>query len=250
MEDKCCMKSYIIRIELEESSPVVWRRVVMPAGATYRRLHDVIQNVTNFQSGFPYGGYHLYEFELKRDNMIVTSNNEAYEDHQHFKKNPKYYEERLINMDPKFLEYEIREQELLRIEVRKPTGLKIDDYLEKYKTLRYNYDFGDDWWFTIKLEGIVEDYYLGYPALLDGAEDAPPEDVGGITGFYEFLEAYYNPKHPEHKEMKEWGDGLDFMAYDPETINRRLQAIDYKKTEWEKVKEVYLEAFKDNYLFD
>ena len=91
---------------------------------------------------------------------------------------------------------------------------------------------------------------LGYPALLDGAEDAPPEDVGGITGFYEFLEAYYNLKHPEHKEMKEWGAGLDFMAYDPETINRRLQAIDYKKTEWEKVKEVYLVAFKDNYLLD
>ena len=26
--------------------------------------------------------------------------------------------------------------------------------------------------------------------------------VSGITGFYEFLEAYYNPKHPEHKEMR------------------------------------------------
>lgn len=62
-------------------------------------------------------------------------------------------------MDPKFLKYEIREQEQLRIEVRKPTRLKIDDYLEKYKALRYNYDFGDDWWFTIKLEGIVEDYF-------------------------------------------------------------------------------------------
>lgn len=69
------MKSYIIRLELEESSPVVWRRVVMPAGATFKRLHDVIQNGTDFQSGFPYWGYHLYEFELKRDNMIVTSNN-------------------------------------------------------------------------------------------------------------------------------------------------------------------------------
>lgn len=40
------------------------------------------------------------------------------------------------------------------------------------------------------------------------------------------------------------------MAYDSEMINRRLQAIDYKKTEWEKVKEVYLEAFKENYFFD
>lgn len=31
----------------------------------------------------------------------------------------------------------------------KPTGLKIDNYLEKYKEIRYNYDFGDDWQLTI-----------------------------------------------------------------------------------------------------
>ncbi|WP_286162931.1 hypothetical protein [Bacillus sp. es.034] len=54
------MKSYIVKIELEESDPLIWRRVIMPAGATYRRLHDVIQNVTNFQSGYPSEGYHLY----------------------------------------------------------------------------------------------------------------------------------------------------------------------------------------------
>lgn len=40
------MKSYITRIELEESNPLIWRRVIMPAGATYKRLHDVIQEET------------------------------------------------------------------------------------------------------------------------------------------------------------------------------------------------------------
>ena len=50
------MKSYIIKIELEESNPLIWRKVIMPAGATYKRLHDVIQNVTNFQSGYPHYG--------------------------------------------------------------------------------------------------------------------------------------------------------------------------------------------------
>lgn len=60
--------------------------------------------------------------------------------------------------------------------------------LEKHNAIRYNYDFGDDWWFTIRLEEIVDDYYFGFPTLLAGAETAPPEDVGGIHGFYEFLE--------------------------------------------------------------
>jgi len=71
------LKSYIIRIELEESNPLIWRRVIMPAGATFKRFHDIIQNVTNFQSGYPHGGYHLYEFDLPEENKIVTDNEEA-----------------------------------------------------------------------------------------------------------------------------------------------------------------------------
>lgn len=39
------MKAYIIKIELEGSKPLIWRRVIMPAGATYRRLHDVTQQI-------------------------------------------------------------------------------------------------------------------------------------------------------------------------------------------------------------
>jgi hypothetical protein len=241
------MKSYIIRIELEESNPLIWRRVIMPAGATYRRLHDVIQNVTNFQSGYPGGGYHLYEFDLPKENRIVTDNEEAYMEHQHYIKNKKYYEERLESMPANMLQFEKNHQKRLKIEVRKPTGLKIDDYLEKYKEIRYNYDFGDDWWFTIKLEEIVDDYYFGYPTLLDGAETAPPEDVGGIHGFYEFLEAYRNPKHPEHKDMKAWADSQYFKEYDSDWINERLKGLDYKKTEWDKIKHENYRVIEDKY---
>ncbi|MBT9132081.1 MAG: hypothetical protein DDT33_00591 [Firmicutes bacterium] len=86
--------------------------------------------------------------------------------------------------------------------MRKPTVLKIDDYLEKHKEILYRYDFGDGWSFIIRLEDIVDDHYFGYPTLLDGAETAPPEDVAGIPGFYDFWEAYRNEKHPEYKEMK------------------------------------------------
>ena len=41
------MKAYIIKIEFIDSKPLIWRRVIMPAGATFNRLNDVIQNVTN-----------------------------------------------------------------------------------------------------------------------------------------------------------------------------------------------------------
>lgn len=241
------MKSYIIRIELDESNPLIQRRAIMPAGATYRRLHDVIQNVTNFQSGYPGGGYHLYEFDLPKENMIVTNNEEAYMEHQHYKKNKKYYEERLKSMPANMLQFEQNHQERLKIEVRKLTGLKIDDYLEKYKEIRYNYDFGDDWWITIKLEEIVDDYYFGYPTLLDGAETAPPEDIGGIHGFYEFLEAYRDPKHAQHGDMKAWVEDWNFREYDPDWINDRLKGLDYKKTEWDKIDHENYRVIEDMY---
>ena len=121
------------------------------------------------------------------------------------------------------LEFEKRHQERLKIEMRMPTTIKIDDYLEKFKEIRYNYDFGDDWYFTIKFEDIVDDYYFVYPTFLDGAETAPPEDVGGIHGFYEFLEVYLHPEHPEHEEIKTWADSLHFREYYPDWINQILK---------------------------
>ncbi len=241
------MKAYIIKIELKYSAPLIWRRVIMPAGATFNRLHDVIQTVTNFQSGYPSGDYHLYEFDLREENIRVTNDEEAYQEHLHFKKNRKAYEERLKTMPPDLVGFEKAHQERLQAEVRKPTGLKIDDYLEKHKEILYRYDFGDGWEFIIRLEDIANDYYFGYPTLLDGAETAPPEDVGGIPGFYDFLEVYRDDKHPEHEEMKVWADSQGFKEYDPEWINELLKNIAYKKTEWDKINHDRYKIIEDKY---
>lgn len=241
------MKAYIIRIELKHSDPLIWRKVIMPAGATFNRLHDVIQKVTNFQSGYPFGDYHLYAFELRKENIRVTNDDEAYQEHFQFKKNWKVYEERLRTMLPEHAEFEKAYQERLQMVVRKPTGRKIDDYLEKYKKILYRYDFGDGWQFIIQLDDMVNDYYFGYPTLLDGAEIAPPEDVGGIPGFYNFLETYRDKNHPEHEEMKAWADALGFREYDAEWINKLLKSINYKKTEWNKIKHYRYKIIEDKY---
>lgn len=239
------MKSYIIKIELIGSEPLIWRRVIMPAEATFNRLHDVIQNVTNFQSGYPNGEYHLFEFDL--GDLIVTNNEEAYVEHQHYKKNKSMYEERLKSMPEEFLEFEIPYQERLKIEVRKPTTLKVDEYLEKNKEIKYNYDFGDGWQFVVKLEDVVEDYYFGFPTLLDGAETAPPEDVGGLYGFYEFIKIYRDNKHPENEEVKAWAASSYFRGYDPDFTNYILKGIKYKKTEWDKINHVQYKIVEDKY---
>lgn len=241
------VKSYIIKIELKGSDPLVWRRVIIPAGATFNRLHDIIQRVSNFRSGYPFGDYHLFEFDLADENMIVTNDDEQYLEHKGYKENKKMFEKRLKEIPPEMLEFEKRYQERLEIPVRKPNRLKIDEYLEKNKTIRYAYDFGDNWHFTVKLEQTVEDYHFGFPTLLDGAETAPPEDVGGLHGFYEFLEVYNDPKHPEHKETKAWAESLFFKEYDPDRINNELKALKYKKTQWDKINHDNHRIIEDKY---
>lgn len=215
-EDDHKMKAYIIKIEITHSEPPIWRRVIMPAGATFNRLHDVIQNITNFQSGSSFEDYHLFEFDLREENIRVTNDEEA----------------RLEN---------------LSLVVKKPIVLKIDDYLENYGVIKYTYDFGDNWELVIKLEEIVDDYYFGYPTLLDGAESAPPEDIGGLPGYYKFLETYRDEKHPNHEEVKAWSKEQGFREYDPDHINGMLKFIQYKKTEWDKINHQNYRIIEDKY---
>jgi len=223
------MKAYQIIIELEHTDPVVWRRVVAPAGATFKRMHDIIQIVTNFQGGYPSDGYHLYEFYLEDDNIIVTNDEQAYDEAVFLKKNPDILKKEFDRISDLHIEAQEAIGKRLKAKVYKPTGIKINKYLEKQGKLYYSYDFGDDWHFIVTLEDIIYDYPYGYPQLIDGECEAPPEDVGGIPGFYEFLRAYYTKKpSSEQKELARWGKSIGFREYDPEHINIMLKSIKYK----------------------
>jgi hypothetical protein len=88
----------------------------------------------------------------------------------------------------------------------------------------YDYDFGDGWQHDIVLERIVElDPGAQYPYILAAEGACPPEDVGGIGGFYEFLRALADPRHPEHHDMKAWWGGpFDPKLYDIRARNEAL----------------------------
>jgi hypothetical protein len=88
----------------------------------------------------------------------------------------------------------------------------------------YEYDFGDGWEHDVVLEAIGEaGGAKPPPRVLAGKGACPPEDVGGIGGYYRFLEAIQNPKHPDHEEMLEWGGPFDPDAFDIDEINRYFQ---------------------------
>jgi hypothetical protein len=88
----------------------------------------------------------------------------------------------------------------------------------------YEYDFGDGWEHEIVVEKVlpVEEGVL-YPRCLAGKRACPPEDVGGIWGYEDFLATIKDPKHPERREMLEWAGGsFDPAAFDLASVNLGL----------------------------
>lgn len=88
----------------------------------------------------------------------------------------------------------------------------------------YEYDFGDGWLHDIVLEERLPPGVGGpYPMVLAGKRACPPEDVGGIYGYRDFLEALADPNHPEHQDLIEWTGGVfDPEAFDVDAVNRAI----------------------------
>ena len=68
----------------------------------------------------------------------------------------------------------------------------------------------------------------GYPRLTEVTGKCPPEDVGGFPGYYEFLDAMADPKHPEHQHLKDWYGGT-FDPNQPETDELKLEVLKLAK---------------------
>jgi hypothetical protein len=91
--------------------------------------------------------------------------------------------------------------------------------------IQYVYDFGDDWQHLLELEDVVlSDTDNVAPLCLGGERSAPPEDVGGIPGYEDFLEAMADPSHEEHHNMKSWvGRPFDPAHFSTLEVNKRLR---------------------------
>jgi Plasmid pRiA4b ORF-3-like protein len=77
-------------------------------------------------------------------------------------------------------------------------------------TIRYNYDFGDDW----EVDLVVESVSLGVlSGLLAGERAAPPEDCGGPHGYALIVKALANPT-PDNAELREWVGSFDPARFD------------------------------------
>ena len=102
---------------------------------------------------------------------------------------------------------------------------------QKGRTFDYLYDFGDSWEHEITLEDsrYLNPKLISLVECLDGARACPPEDVGSVSGYYEFCKVVEDPEHEEHEHFKVWygscpwyDDVFDSEKFDIESANNEL----------------------------
>ncbi len=102
-------------------------------------------------------------------------------------------------------------------EPRQDAGkVSLREVLKPRKTvIDYLYDFGDSWEHRLSVSKVrLAEAGIQYPRYAGRENNAPPEDCGGLPGFYNTLDALADKKHPDHAEAKEW-----FGTYDPGKVD-------------------------------
>lgn len=181
-----------LRIELQDSQPLIWRKVLVPDNISLIKLHKVFQAVMGWDD------YHLHEFII---------------DQRHY--GPVDPDDDLSwDLGPEMLD-----------EQRK----RLDKVLGHKKQFEYIYDYGDNWWHKVTLEKTIPlelDEDMPIATCAGGEMACPPEDVGGIGRYYEFLEAMADPEHDMHEDMMRWwGEPFDPEHFDSSLVNQRLRQI-------------------------
>ena len=117
-------------------------------------------------------------------------------------------------------------EELADLNMLDVKGRRLEALLgETIREFEYEYDFGDSWLHRIVVESMTEaKVERPYPLCVAGERACPPEDVGGVPGYQDFLEAIANPEHEEHDGMLVWAGGaFDPAGFDINSVNRELR---------------------------
>jgi hypothetical protein len=181
---------YQLKINLKWSKPPIWRRVLVRADMSLDRLHDLIQAAMGWTNS------HLHQFIVGHTFYGQPDPGSAGMGDETL--NEKRYT--VADLAP-----------------------------AAKKRFIYEYDFGDGWQHELTLEKVLPpNTAFKHSVCVAGKNSCPPDDCGGIGGYYELLEILADPKHPEHEEMKDWiGGEFDAAQFNLNEVNavlKRLQA--------------------------
>lgn len=156
----------ILRIELEDIDPLIWRRVAVRTLINLKSVHGVIQAAMGWLDR------HLWEF---------TANERKYSV--------------LIPNDPDW-NARINNAATTKLSALLATGVE---------GISYIYDIGDNWQHRIIVEKLkAAEPGVLYPQFLGGERRCPPEDCGGFPGYYDFLDNIASKQSKKRKAALDW----------------------------------------------
>jgi hypothetical protein len=169
----------VLRIELQGIEPLIWRRVAVHTGMSLTGVHGVIQAAMGWID------CHLWDLEVSG----------------------RKYGMRLPN-DPDWNE---------RIENAETATLGTLLHAGE-RRMQYVYDMGDCWEHSIIVERVAASAPdVSYPQFLGGERRCPPEDCGGVPGYYEFLRNVTSERKDKREHALVWYGG----PYDVEDIDEQ-----------------------------
>ena len=191
-------RTYRFKVSLLGIEPEIWRLIEVPDTYTFWDLHVAIQDAMGWLD------YHLHSFEP----ATVGDSNPG------------------------------------RIGI--PESPMDDDYIAGWTVpiaryfanpgdaARYDYDFGDGWSHEVTLVAIGPRERAKYPQCIGGERACPPEDCGGISGFYRLLEVLADPRDEEHEDMVEWlkGHAKNYFPYRPDVFDASAVKFWDPKKRW------------------
>ena len=178
---------YQFKITLNDYEPTIWRRIQVK-NCTLDKLHERIQTAMGWTNS------HLHEFEI---------DGERYG-------------------DPELLNYGFEEFPGVHTTVTKISQIVPKD--GKRFAFLYQYDFGDSWNHEVLFEGCLRaGSGQRYPLCIEGERACPPEDVGGVRGYAEYLEALADPKHEQHDDFIAWGGKFDPERFDAAKTTKAMR---------------------------
>ena len=170
---------YEFEVSLLHIKPRIWRRFLLRETATFAELHDAIQDAFGWEQ------CHLWDFrEPGRRGEPIAG----------------------VPVDDGW-------------GTKTPDGKRIK--LSRFFSADqpgakciYVYDFGDDWEHDVKMRKVVADSAKFKRRLLAGSRACPPEDCGGVPGYFQMVDIVQTRKDPDEDDpegLAEWlGD------WDPE----------------------------------
>ena len=174
-------------VHIVDIQPPIRRTLELPLSLNLAQLHEVLQ------ASFGWTDSHLHQFDV--GGLIYGApefDDDAFMDHQTFE----------------------------------ASNVRLSDFaypVDAPILIFYEYDFGDSWIHAIELTRKPREADVNYPRCTAGCRSGPPEDVGGAFGYFEFLEAWHDPTHDEHKHYRRWaGQAFHPEKFELDDINKNI----------------------------